>query len=341
MSIKDKLQIILITYNRAKHVKKTFEQFFFEGSPVSDCEFIVQDNNSTDNTREIVEEFAKTHSNVKYVKNKYNLGLSGTIARAMEYANKEYVWIIGDDDIYDFSNFDEVEKAINNDEKMICISRYAIPDDKKDNIAYQLFQLTFITGGIYSTSLFNDTTIRNAFDNIYTLFPHLLPIIKFINDGGKIYVTDKAVADNGFKLEEKDCSYIRGIKNASELSKRTVFMTWILGYCNTVNLLNNKGLVSECIERAISYPDIFKTLDNFFEYLLYLENNHISYFYEIFPLLNENKQKQYIESKPQLETWKNRVSKISATVTFKEAVWLLFYKIKKIFVKAVKNVLNK
>ena len=81
MAIKDKLQIILITYNRENHVRKTFEQFFFKDSPVYYCDFIVQDNNSTDNTKKFVEEFAKEHSNVKYTRNKYNLGISGTIDR--------------------------------------------------------------------------------------------------------------------------------------------------------------------------------------------------------------------------------------------------------------------
>jgi glycosyltransferase involved in cell wall biosynthesis len=219
MSLKDRLEIILITYNRAEFVKRTFEQFFFEGSPVADVDFIVQDNNSDDNTEEVVKEFAKLHSNIKYVKNKYNLGLSGTIARAMERAGKDYVWIIGDDDLYDFSNWKEVEDAINNNEKMICHAKYAIPEGEENNPAYQLFQLTFITGGIYSTSLFDDITIRNAYDNIYTLFPHIPPIIKLLNDGGKIYVTQKAISDNGMS-QNTDCSFTRGISKCEELYDR-------------------------------------------------------------------------------------------------------------------------
>ena len=102
MTLNEKLEIILITYNRAEFVKRTFEQFFYEGSPVADIDFIVQDNNSDDNTKEVVKEYAKIHPNIKYTKNRYNLGLSGTIARAMEVASKDYVWIIGDDDKYDF-----------------------------------------------------------------------------------------------------------------------------------------------------------------------------------------------------------------------------------------------
>ena len=256
MSVKNKLQIILITYNRANHVRHTLEQFFSANSPVVDCDFIVQDNNSTDNTKEIVGEFAKTHPNVRYTQNRYNLGISGTIARAMEVANKDYVWIIGDDDIYDLSNWPEVENAIKQNEKVICIARYAIPDEYKDDLAYQLFQLTFITGGIYSTSLFNNTTIRNAFDNIYTLFPHITPVVQYINDGGKIYVVNKAISDNGWTPGNgTDVSYARGAK-FDELYARTANMSWIVGYCNILSLLKDKELKYRAINRSIQYKDI-------------------------------------------------------------------------------------
>lgn len=295
MSVKDRLQIILITYNRQEHVKKTFEQFFYEGSPVADCDFLVQDNNSTDNTREIVEEFSKTHPNVKYVKNKYNLGISGTIARAMERADKDYVWILGDDDIYDFSNWNEVEKAINNNEKMICVARYALPDETKNSVVHQLLQLTFITGGIYKTELFNDTTIRNAYDNIYTLFPHISPIIALINNGGKIYVVDKAISDNGMDIETTDVSYTRGIKKTSELYDRTRYMSWILGWANIISLLKDKSLQNECMEVAIPNKYIYGSWERFYKIIhkQYIKSNYLNFFLDIYKVLSPKRRSKF------------------------------------------------
>lgn len=326
MSIKDKLQIILITYNRAKHVKKTFEQFFFEDSPVKDCEFIVQDNNSIDNTRQIVEEFSKKHSNIKYTKNKYNLGISGTIARAIEIARKEYVWIIGDDDKFDFSNWQEVENAINKNEKMICLARYALPEEHKNNVAYQLFQLTFITGGIYSTTLFNDTTIKNAFDNIFTLFPHLPPILFYINNGGKIYVVDKAVADNGMDITTTDVSYVRGYKDTSELYQRTQMMTWVLGYSNIISLLKDKKIQAECLEVAIPYPDIYNSWENFYNYLEYLKINYLNYYYEIYNCLSEERQKDFYKFCN--KNWKSEIKSLNKDFKTVKIIWLLLSRFK-------------
>ena len=298
MRVRDRLQIILITYNRAKFVQRTFERFFYEGSPVYDYDFLVLDNNSSDNTADIVRKFAKTHPNVRYSKNRYNLGISGNIAKAMEIAEKDYVWIIGDDDKFDFSNWNEVEEAISNNEKVICIARYAVPEEYKNSPAYQLFQLTFITGGIYSTSLFSDTTIKNAFDSVYTLFSHIPPVISHLNNGGKIYTVNKAISDNGMNIEETDVSYVRGYKNVTELYDRTVRMSWILGYANVISLLRDKKLKQECIEVSVPYKDIYGNWENFYSCIKsqYIDSGRINYFLEIYDVLPEEHQKYFISN---------------------------------------------
>ncbi len=289
MSIREKLQIILITYNRANKVQKVLEQFFYKDSPVYDYDFLVLDNNSTDNTKEIVEQFAQTHPNVKYRKNKYNLGISGNIAKAMEIADKDYVWIIGDDDIYDFSNWKEVENAINNNEKIICVARYALPDKYKNNPAYQLLQLTFITGGIYSTKLFNDTIIKNVFDNIYTIFPHICPTVQFINDNGKIYVVHKAISDNGMDMATTDYSYIRGT-DAEQVYIRTKTLSWIVGYCNVISKLKDRTLKEHAIDIAIPHEHIYQNYENFYNHIktAYHDNETFMQFIDIYSNIGEN-----------------------------------------------------
>ena len=297
MAIKDRLQLILITYNRDKFVRQTLSKIFNEKTPISDFDFLVIDNNSTDNTVNVVKEFAEKHKNIRYIKNKYNIGISGNIARAMELADKDYVWILGDDDVYDFSNWGEVENAINNNEKLICVARYVLPEEHKYNLAYQLFQLTFITGGIYSTSLFNDTTMRNTMDNIFTLFPHMFPIVSYINSGGKVYVVDKPISDNGWKIEQKDCSYIRGHKDVDNLCERTRLMSWVLGYANVVSCLKDKKLAQECMEISIPYQDIYGSWDNFYNcmYNMYIKAGKIDYFMEICNVLPPQHQQHFTQ----------------------------------------------
>lgn len=290
MPIKDRLQIILITYNREKFVEKTFRQLLAGDSPVKDINFLVLDNNSGDNTGKLVKEWQKKFPNLSYHKNKYNLGLAGNISRAMELADKDYVWIIGDDDKYDFSNWGEVEKAIEHNEKIICVARYTIPDKFKDDPAYQIFQLTFITGGIYKTELFDDTSIRNVLDNVYTMFPHICAVVKLFNENGKPYVVSKAISDNGMDIEHTDVSYTRGAKS-EDLYIRSRTMSWIVGYCDILSQLKNKKLKEHSIDIAICSKAIFGSFDNFYRYVStnYLNQENFMHFMDIY--LNIGKQR--------------------------------------------------
>lgn len=325
MNIEDRLQIILITFNRAKFAKETLEVILSEESPVKNCEIIIQDNNSTDNTREIAEEFVKNYSNVKYTKNRYNIGISGNIERAMDVASMEYVWILGDDDIFDFSNWREVEAAIEKGEKVICLSDYAIPEGCREKQSALLYQLTFITGGIYSTSIFTDTTMRNAVDNIYTLFPHSLPVVDFLNKGGKIYMVSKAIVDNGSWREIKDYSFLRGIKDSENLSERTREMSWILGYCNAVSLLKDKSLLIEAMDYSVDDPWVSGNRENFFNYLIYLQTNREVYFKEIYPYLSD-KIKKELDSKI---SWRKRARIDGKDLDIGQVIYLLWHKLLK------------
>ena len=288
----DDLQIILITYNRAAKVEKTFKQLLADNSPVKKCEIVVLDNNSTDNTANIVSAWQKEHSNIKYVHNKYNVGLSGNIVKAMEIADKKYFWVIGDDDNHDFSNWQEVEQAMVNNEKIICVSNYAIPQEYKEDPAYQLLQLTFITGAIYSIDLLSDTIIKNAYDNIYTLFPHLAMSIQYINEGNKIYVVNKAISDNGLDLEHEDYSYIRGA-NRTEVFPRIRTMCWIVGYCNILTQLKDKKLKERCIDVAIPHKHIYGSFNNFFKHMKSFHDNDLfMHFIDVYTNIAPKHRKQ-------------------------------------------------
>ncbi len=274
-----KLQIILITYNRVHFVKRIFEQFFYEGSPVSSYDFLVLDNNSTDDTSIAVKEIMKSHPNVRYIKNKYNIGLSGNIAKAMEIADGDYVWILGDDDFYDFSNWNEVESAMSAGEEAICVARYALPEEHKHDVAYQFLQVSFISGLITKTSLYTDTTMKVAFDNIFTLFPHLIPLVPIFNEGRELYVVEKAISSNGME-ETTDKSYTRGFSQGG-LCVRTSSMIWIAGYANVLGMIKDETVRSACFDVALKY--IYPSAETFYRHMEYFHNkDHFMQFIDVY-----------------------------------------------------------
>ena len=114
--IKDKLQIVLVTYNRKDFLEKTLNQLFLETSPIKDFDITILNNDSTDGSTELINDFCTRHNNLTHIQNKINIGGNANILRAIEYATKKYIWILADDDTYDFSECDDVIEKICNDD---------------------------------------------------------------------------------------------------------------------------------------------------------------------------------------------------------------------------------
>lgn len=299
-SVKDKLKIILITYNRKKKLQDTLDNILAENSPVRDFDITVLDNASTDGSSEVLEEYCKKYSNLEHIRHRINIGGNANICRAFEYAaacGKEYVWVLCDDDKYDFNNWEEVEKRIYAKDDIICVADYVFPEGQKDNKAYQIFQLTFVPAGIYRTGIITDDVIINMYESIYTMFQQACLSIDTINRGGKITVLSKPIVFNGIDFEDRveDVSYTRGQSKNGLISKRKQDSFWILGFASIITMLNDKFLQGECMEAAIPYKDMYGDFDNFYRAInyYYVKEGKYSYFYEIYNVLHPHRQKEF------------------------------------------------
>jgi len=262
MTVKDKLQLILITYNRKNNLKRTLDQLFEENSPVKEYNLLIIDNNSNDGTEELIQNLMMEHKNLQYKKNNYNIGLSGNIAMAILNTNMEYSWILADDDNYNFSHWEEVESAINNKEKLICVARDYLPDKVKNDLAEQICQFVFLPAGIWQTSLINDTIMRNIFDNIYTIMPHLCIMVEAFNKKIPVRVIDKGIVSYG-REEETDVSYSRG-NSENELYPKIKHFKFIIGFINICMGLQDIKLRKKCIDKMIQSPGQYKGYKHFY-----------------------------------------------------------------------------
>ncbi|MEW6558405.1 MAG: glycosyltransferase family 2 protein, partial [Elusimicrobiota bacterium] len=95
-----KLSICIPTYNRAKYLKENLAFLVPQIKNKNNVEVVVIDNDSEDNTNEVVEEYVQKNKNVRYCKNPTNLGYSGNQLKCFEYAQGEYCSILCDDDVY-------------------------------------------------------------------------------------------------------------------------------------------------------------------------------------------------------------------------------------------------
>jgi glycosyltransferase involved in cell wall biosynthesis len=106
------LSICIPTFNRAKHLLNCLASIAVSGRGFeSSFEVCVSDNNSADNTEEIVK-LMQEKLKIKYVKNVNNIGRVRNYLNVVEMADSAFVWMIGDDDII-------LENAINDVVKLI------------------------------------------------------------------------------------------------------------------------------------------------------------------------------------------------------------------------------
>jgi glycosyltransferase involved in cell wall biosynthesis len=92
-----KLSILLPTYNRGHFLEECLKRLENRGFFNNDCEIIISDNCSNDNTQNIVKKY-----NVKYSRNISNLGYNANIEILIKKASGAFIIILGDDDEFLF-----------------------------------------------------------------------------------------------------------------------------------------------------------------------------------------------------------------------------------------------
>ena len=255
MNIEHDLQLVCVTYNRHDCLKETFDQLLSVNSPVRNCDFLILDNASTDGTSDLIREVMRRHKNVRTIRHNRNVGGNANIARAMEESSKKYLWILGDDDYFDFSNWNEAVKAMERGERVICLSRYILPDEHKEDLAWQLVQTTFITGVIVSAELHTDTVMAEVYNHVHTLFPQIVPVMHHVNHGGRIYVVDRPIVfngDDGTQGKKKDLSYTRG-QDANEVSPYTDYMRWENGWAMACAMLKDPVVRESAVRHGLEF----------------------------------------------------------------------------------------
>jgi len=109
---------------------------------IDKIELIVIDNDSKDNTKEVVSAFIDSGQAITYFKNESNIGLDGNITRAFEVANGKYVQVLGDDDYWIPGKLNDLIVMLAQvDAGVIYLKPYSFIDDNE--------QKEFITSNAY------------------------------------------------------------------------------------------------------------------------------------------------------------------------------------------------
>lgn len=91
-----KVSIIMGVYNGSSRVDKAITSILHQS--FQDWEFLICDDGSSDDSFDVLNEFAKRDCRIKVLRNPTNLGLAKALNRCLEVANGEYVARMDDDD---------------------------------------------------------------------------------------------------------------------------------------------------------------------------------------------------------------------------------------------------
>ncbi|QWE10884.1 glycosyltransferase family 2 protein [Polynucleobacter sp. es-EL-1] len=204
------------TFNRAHYLKRALSSI--EKQLNSTCSIVVNvfDNNSTDNTQEVVMEFVNKYRNIfNYYKNPENIGPDLNVAQAYLKSSAKYTLVFGDDDVFLDGSIQLIIDKLSRDENygLIFLNFYGFKNSytkKKPIIQYfakkqyheirdssALLRLIGINAGFCSACIVNSEAIneKDLMENIGSYFNHLYPIIKSSQLGlNNLYFTRYMIA---------------------------------------------------------------------------------------------------------------------------------------------------
>ena len=128
------LSLIICTYNREKYLQKTLEYINVQTLDTNRFEVIIVDNNSSDSTKLIAEDYIKSHSNARYIFESKQ-GLSYARNTGYKEAKSENLLYLDDDAYLNAEGLENLVDFINTDENLTVVGGRAIikyPEEKPE-----------------------------------------------------------------------------------------------------------------------------------------------------------------------------------------------------------------
>lgn len=117
-----KVSVLIPAYNYAQYLPEAIDSVLAQ--TYVDFELIVVDNCSTDNTEEIVNNYAKNDARIKFVQNQENIGMYRNYNQALLYASGKYIKFLNADDKFEPTLLEKFVNVLENDTTISIITSY-------------------------------------------------------------------------------------------------------------------------------------------------------------------------------------------------------------------------
>lgn len=173
------LSIVIPNYNNAKYLPKCLDSVISQSYPLE--EIVIYDDCSTDNSRDILKEYADKYSNIRLILPDENHGVSVARDTAIRSCRSEYVTTLDSDDFfYDSEKLAREMYKINNSDVPACAFSQTVLVDENGNV----------TGDLIPVDLQKDFRFKTVTHTmgVYVARDICFPLEAYIAVGG--YVPD-------------------------------------------------------------------------------------------------------------------------------------------------------
>jgi glycosyltransferase involved in cell wall biosynthesis len=212
------LEIFLVTYNRAPSLEKTLADL--ANSPFASCQLTILDNHSTDRTASVAAAYLASHPTARHIRHPINIGAGPNYLRALETAQRDYVWVLCDDDTLRFTTtHHELAEHLSKKEVRLIIvggpDAYRSGDDiflakaGETHGCRDLFIdhswlvpiLSFVPAVILRRDCIDSDVIHRGYMNVPNLYPHFPWIARALQNNWAVYVSKHRIVYRGALTE--------------------------------------------------------------------------------------------------------------------------------------------
>ena len=175
------ISICIPTFNGESTIKKVLDTIYPQLT--TDCEVVIADDVSSDDTLSIVKQFQKKCSLIKVFQNTNNLGMDGNFHNVTKLATGKYVWFCGQDDLLGNGVIKQALKMVSNNNIGILNMNFS---------QYDHYMETCLTESFFEESTFDKKLVQTSdelyFDtpdeyySVYTQPPSFLPSVVMLRE---------------------------------------------------------------------------------------------------------------------------------------------------------------
>lgn len=279
-----KFSILIPSYDGADVIGETLKSILSQG--YKNYEIIINDDKSTDATREVVKSFKDKR--IRFFTNKNNLGYPGNLNKCKQHAKGEIIYLMGQDDILAKDALKNTNNAFNLSEDIGAVARpyrwfdkdnYDVTvrarkqiNPKKDEVIPINSSYSKILGVFQTLDSLSGLAYRVKFiDRSFhpDIFPcHVYPFASIWKRHPIVFLKDYTI---GVRIESSQCRFLSSIYNKSPL------LSWVQMFETIFKENKYSSLRNYCIKNfvAVNYVGLvqirnYSTYKNLLREIYYL-----------------------------------------------------------------------